>query len=47
VAAARDGAPGAAASAAGLEVWDVLELVALSAGLPAGPRPATADEEAS
>ncbi len=33
VTAARDGAPGAAASAADLEVWDVLELVALSAGL--------------
>ena len=33
VAAARDGAPGAADAAADLEVWDVLELVALSAGL--------------
>ena len=33
VAAAQDGAPGAAAAAAGLEVFDVLELVALSAGL--------------
>jgi Fe-S oxidoreductase len=33
VSAARDGASGAATSAADLEVWDVLELVALSAGL--------------